>query len=123
MRPKKFRGAPPGAPSELVPRQADAHTYPESAPRLQHLARHLHRLGPRPLHELLIETFGPELRDFLRARLSASNAIAHEIYTVFGADRFPLPFGVLEGGVDGRVALEALRWAAGQLPSLDARRP
>ena len=80
-------------------------------PRLQHLrfqqdVEALHRLGPRPLGELILELIerlagdDPERRAFVEARLHRYAALDREIVAALGGDSFaPRPMHVVSGSV------------------------
>ena len=61
-----------------------------AGPRFEHMVKHLHRLGPRPLAELLAEiataTGEPGL---IADRLQAYAGLDPEILRAVGGDRFP----------------------------------
>ena len=63
---------------------------PLAGPRLEHLCRQVHNLGPRPLAEMLVEiataTGEPGL---IADRVEAYAALDPEIVRALGADRFP----------------------------------
>lgn len=66
-------------------------------PRLQHLAERVHRLRPRPLHELIVELaerFGPEIID----RLERHARLDPRILRAIGGDKFPPRLAALAGG-------------------------
>ena len=66
-------------------------------PRLQHLAEHIHALGPRPLCELLVELVAAHGDDVIQ-RLEAYGRIDPRLLRVMGGDRFPPRFAMLKGG-------------------------
>ncbi len=59
-------------------------------PRFERMVERLHRLGPRPLAELLIEIArGTGQSSFIAARLQAYAGLAPEIVRALRADQFP----------------------------------
>ncbi len=68
-----------------------------AGPRFEYMVEHLHRLGPRPVAELLVEiatvTGEPGL---IADRIQAYAGLDPEIVRALGADRFPpMPLGVV----------------------------
>jgi hypothetical protein len=64
---------------------------------LQRAAEHLHRLGARAIHELLLELtteFGPAVFE----RAEAYRRIDPNILRALGADRFPPALVAIDGG-------------------------
>ena len=72
-----------------------------SAPRLQYLAERVHRLGPRPLGELIAEIIrasSPELAAFIIARLERYAALDQNLVRLLGGHRWPPRLIAIEGG-------------------------
>jgi len=65
-------------------------------PRFHRQIEHLHRLGPRPVGELLIEVaHATGQPDLIADRLQAYAALDPAVLRAVGADRFPpMPLGV-----------------------------
>ena len=66
------------------------------SPRRQHLARHLHACGPRPVLEALLEI---EAGRPLDAVLADFGRLPPELYRVMGADVLPIDeWALVDGG-------------------------
>ena len=66
------------------------------SPRRQHLARHLHACGPRPVLEALLEV---EAGRPLDAVLADFGRLPPELYRVMGADVLPIDeWALVDGG-------------------------
>jgi hypothetical protein len=84
-----------GRESEQLGRQL-AFSNTTRSPRRQHLARHLHACGPRPVLEALLEV---EAGRSLDAVLADFARLPAELYRVMGADVLPIDeIVVIEGG-------------------------
>lgn len=70
---------------------------PLAGPRFERLVKRLHRLGPRPLAELLIEiAHRTGQSKFIADRLQAYAELDPAIVRALGADSFPqMPLGVV----------------------------
>ena len=72
-------------------------TQPLAGPRFEFIVEHLHRLGPRPLAELLIEIASHTGQSsFIAHRLEEYVRLDRDILRALGGDRFPvMPLGLI----------------------------
>jgi hypothetical protein len=80
-----------------IPQPANSTALPSStAIRLRYLATNLHRLGPRPLYELLAELV--QGQPVMPPRLEVYGALDVELIHTIGADQMPPRITILSGG-------------------------
>ena len=85
--PERREGARQGAPS-IPSHNSSTPQFRPATPRLQYLAERLHQLGPRALHEFVVElaaAYGCDVID----RLEGYSRIDPHLLHALGGDRFP----------------------------------
>ena len=84
--------------TKLATSQPEGKRRPADTERLKRQVEHLHRLGPRPLCEFLIEFAGNDLQVDLDLQLSRYALLDPDLIDALDGRDLYLPLAVVEGG-------------------------